>query len=530
MNNSSQREKKREILLAVADQELSELVSTLLEDEFKTSILITNVSSEADVRKHIDQPRYKLVIVDIRIPATRTGPRDDKAGRGLALLKTLSNPIPSILITPVVDQRLIHETRELKDSWTVCTDSQFEDYLVRSAHDALDKRRTEAGQQSVRITFTLDPEDASINQYLIEGIGFAYHFSRAIEIKKDKLWNLVADSKGIQLIENWPEWERRLRQIGEQLSQTLFFDNYVLSDYARVKGSKRKIEIVFDIPRCAYPVIFEALVDPETMSRDPDHRAFWNVPIYRRLRNDREADRYPLFQGSPKTPINCLIIESQVDGVVPGVKDARGAIVLPSLPKVPEEAKWLESYLEGNRQKFGIGEVLRISADRLGDSHFNRSADPTMKAWVQRELSRTDLDWHLVHYAGHCHYDESSKTGYVFFPGEAYVEHLDLAHFSAWLSRTRFVYLSGCKSSEEAFVFDLANNHVPAVLGFRWTIEDDPAAKYTQLFYRQLFEVDKKLEYAFAAARQKLRTDYQTKRTWAAPLLVMQLSSYGVAA
>jgi CheY-like chemotaxis protein len=533
MNTSSQKQRSKEILLAVSNQELSELISTLLDDEFGDSVLPTNVRSETDAHRHLDQSRYKLLIVDISIPETRSSPRNEKAERGLELLKRVRNPIPSILITPIVDQRLSYEMRKLQDCWPVCTDEQFEDWLLKSVHEALDKRRTQPGQERVRITFTLDPENTAINQYLIEGIGFPYQFSNAIQIDKTTLRHLIEDSQDIQRVIDWPHWETKLRRVGEQLSQTLFFDNYVFSEYSKVKGSTRKVEIVFEIPRCAYPVIFEALVDPETMSRDPaaGGRAFWNVPIYRKLRNDRPADRYPLFQGSPKTSINCLIIESQVDGIVPYVKDARGeAITLPTLPNVPEEAKWLERYLEENRQKFGIGEVLRISADRLADRELNRSGDPTMKSWVQRELSRTDLDWHLVHYAGHCHYDESTKTGYIFFPDEAFVEHLDLAHFSAWLSRTRFVYLSGCNSSEEAFVFDLANNHVPAVLGFRWKIEDDPAAKYTEAFYEQLFEKDKKLEYAFVAARQKLRVAYQTKRTWAAPLLVMQLSSYGVAA
>jgi hypothetical protein len=335
-------------------------------------------------------------------------------------------------------------------------------------------------------------------------------------------------------ITEYPSWAINLEKIGETLVQKLFLDNLVAYWYGKV--SAHKTEIVFDIARSVHPVIFEALVDPSTMERGPEAggKAFWmlTAPIYRRLRNEAPTDRYPLFQGLARQgPVNCLIIESQVDGLVPALKDGNGEpLTLESLPNVPREARWLEDYLKENQQKFGLGQILRISPDRVGDREINRSGESTMKAWVRAELNRPDLDWHLVHYAGHCHYDEARAKGYVFFPGEAFVEELELRFFSASLSRTRFVYLSGCNSSEENFVFELANNHVPAVLGFRWKIEDGPAGQYTEAFYKQLFEVHRNLEYAFFKARLELRETCETKRNWAAPMLIMQLSkSYGVA-
>src|SRR5207244_363451 len=107
----------------------------------------------------------------------------------------------------------------------------------------------------------------------------------------------------------------------------------------------------------AHPVLFEALVDPDSMSRAPEAggKTFWmlKAPIYRRLRQDAPTDRYPLFQGRAKQdPINCLIIESQADGLVGGMKNEDGsALTLQPLPNVPLEAQWLESFLKENSQR-----------------------------------------------------------------------------------------------------------------------------------------------------------------------------------
>jgi hypothetical protein len=533
----------KRVLTVIADPQLSEEISVWLEEGLKaysSSLVIDRVRTEADARKHLearpdDQP-YNLVIAQISISADRTSPRDDNEKRGLSLVGSLRAPTSSILIAPVVDSDLFDATHGLYRCVPVAADMQLDQRILKYAREALDNSSREKIEERVRITFTLNTDNLPACGYSIRGIGFSYHFAGSIQIDPKTIRELIEASRMAEAITEYPYWEKNLRRIGEQLIQKLFFDNYMSLPYGKVAG-ERKTEIVFDIVRGAHPVIFEALVDPESMTRGADAgtTTFWmlRAPIYRRLRNEVPTDRYPLFQGaSGDSPINCLIIESQVDGLVPGVMTAEGkALTLQPLPNVPIEARWLEDYLQSNKERFGLGRILRISADRLGDATVNRHGAQSVKDWVQAELGSPDLDWHLVHYAGHCYYDETKGKGHVFFPGEAFTEELDLGVFSVWLSRTRFVYLSGCNSSEESFVFELANNHVPAVLGFRWKIEDDPAAQYTQAFYMELFETQRSLEYAFFSARIRLREACAKKRIWAAPMLIMQLSdSYGAAA
>jgi hypothetical protein len=318
-----------------------------------------------------------------------------------------------------------------------------------------------------------------------------------------------------------PDWEDHLKSIGEMLTKKLFLDTYPLARSYWKLGGKAKIEICFDVARSVHPVILEAFIDPDSYFKSPH---FWmlKAPMYRRLRNEMPTDRRPLFQGprEHQPRINCLIIESPEGGLVPEVMDSSGdALSLANLPNAAREAESLETYLTLKKEEFGLGKVLRLSSSGLQGENFRTK--------VYGELTRKDITYHLVHYAGHCHYDDNAKKGYVFFPEDGFLAPVELAEFSLWLSRTQFVYLSACRSSEEEVVFELTNNHVPSAIGFRWEIDDDAAAAYTSLFYEKLFEGGhRSLEYAFLDARQAMSANkqYEKKRIWAAPMLIMQLN------
>ncbi len=85
--------------------------------------------------------------------------------------------------------------------------------------------------------------------------------------------------------------------------------------------------------------------------------------------------------------------------------------------------------------------------------------------------------------------------------------------------------LRGYHAPAADLVFQLAKNNVPAVMGFRWDIEDDKALEFTKSFYEHLFNDDRSLdslEYAFLEARQEMHSEYESNRIWASPMLVMQ--------
>jgi len=517
----------KRVLLAIADGELIEVIANWLYElpGLGEYIVIDRARNEYEARSHLmtqEGNPYNLIVMQINLAANHKTLRNAKDQRGLELLKALQFETPTILIAPSLDPHLFYAAHELHLCIPIAEDLALHDHLEKYARKYLFEDSDAVSQEGMRITFRLD---ADKSEYVIEGRGgFSFRDTHPIEIDTALMNELLQFSQTARTITAHPDWENHLRYIGNRLTQRLFVDTPNLQKSYWENARQKKIEICFDVARSIHPVILEALIEPRSfITHSKDSGNFWmlEAPIYRRLRNETPTERYPLFQGprDRQSPINCLIIESPVGGLAPEVTNSSGKPVsLDELPSASREANSLETYLRDNKNKFCLGEILRIHPADLHGESFRQT--------VHKELTREHFSWHLVHYAGHCYYDESSKKGYVFFPGEAFVEAVDLTTFSAWLSRTQFVYLSACRSSEEQVVFELANNNVPAAVGFRWELEDDAAAAYTSLFYQQLFEVRRSLEYAFLDARHRMSTNekYAKKRIWAAPMLIMQLN------
>jgi len=225
-------------------------------------------------------------------------------------------------------------------------------------------------------------------------------------------------------------------------------------------------------------------------------------------------DRPVLFngRGRGKEPFNALIIESPAEGVVGNLKDSAGRpLQLDTLANVTEEADAVEKIL--------AGKAVRLRRIRPQDT----PAGSTFKTFVKDVLGSDQWDW--VHYAGHSHYDEATGKGYLLFPGE-YVDALDIELFNTYLDRakTRFLYLSGCKSSEAGFVFELARLQIPGVLGFRWPINDWAALEFARTFYQCLFEKGgtPRLDSAFLSTRCAIRDAYKQDKIWASAMLILQ--------
>jgi hypothetical protein len=228
--------------------------------------------------------------------------------------------------------------------------------------------------------------------------------------------------------------------------------------------------------------------------------------VYRRLFAEQPSTGGYLFQGGE--PINCLIIESDVSGWVNDLN-----IRLGKAQSLADECKWLYGWLDPNRGAFNLGKLEWVKSE---------PGKPPLAGRVKELLE--SCDWGIIHYAGHSHYDPAKKKGYVFFPGaEESIDKIEIPSFSAWLRKATFVYLSSCDSGSGPFMFELANQRVPNLVGFRWPIDDELAFEYSQAFYKSLFD-KKSLERAFLKARQTMHDAYPDDRSWATPLLIMQLS------
>jgi hypothetical protein len=88
----------------------------------------------------------------------------------------------------------------------------------------------------------------------------------------------------------------------------------------------------------------------------------------------------------------------------------------------------------------------------------------------------------IIHYAGHSTNADDGTT-YLILPGnvEGQLTPLRMSDFATW-ARTagvQLVILSSCESSAPEAVFRLSQVGIPAVIGFRWEINDKEAAFFT---------------------------------------------------
>jgi len=267
-----------------------------------------------------------------------------------------------------------------------------------------------------------------------------------------------------------------------------------------------------------HAVALEAIFGPHEFRK----KDYWmlHAPIYRSL-PECPAWGYPLFHEEDEDmrgcPINVLIIESPTEGPT---QLGKSTIQLDKLDNVVRECRFLEKYLRAFQTKgsVSIGEVKLISC---------KSKKEPMKELLWKAIENENQRWHVVHYAGHSYFNHLTQEGYVFFPGpHETIEIIKVGQLSSWLRKvdTRFIYLSSCHSSDVDFVFAMASQYIPAILGFRWDIDDDMAYQFTKALYRKLLGGKKQsLEYAFLKARKKIYDKDKLNPIWAAPVLVIQL-------
>ncbi|MFA4902728.1 MAG: CHAT domain-containing protein [Desulfobaccales bacterium] len=537
-----------------AQIELARDMRDLLED----NPLVKEADGEVKIVRNVKtaweclrQSRYDFIVAFLHLPPDRASPLDLSAQLGLDFLQSLkkeSQHIPSILVAPARDDNIDKALETLPECKLAFIGESLSNDVLDHAQKYLQKV-TYQEPASQPTYYLKEPAklqgDIEIKLHLGPGFQpFVYgEYTMFTEYKKiagqhGQLWldwrtlkELAKKSKALEDPEVCSEWLEELKNVGESLWREFcrgFCDRYTKfkehfnTHVKQVNGIENtrirfKMDMVDkeedeDLARVSEEMQAVVL---EALKEDQKEFLMLQAPIYRRLDlTEYEYDSYPLFDLKDKdkeAPINCLIIEADTSGWVEELRKN-----LPELSHIlgeQGESRLLEAYFQQKRGQGRIGKILRLAKDLL-------PKNTNFTDWVFEVLEQ-DGPWQLVHYAGHSLYGDD-RTGYVFFPGENTPEPVKIGVFSTHLrnSQVRFMYLSSCQSSEDDFVFQLANNRVPAILGFRWSIDDEKAKEYALKFYEYLFEY-RSLDQAFLKARQYAHK-YKDNRIWAAPLLVLQ--------
>ncbi|MHC4558736.1 MAG: CHAT domain-containing protein [Planctomycetota bacterium] len=472
-----------------------------------------------------DSPkRYDLMITSLDIPKNRKIPLKSAEQRGIILIESMRKNkigIPCILLAEYKDEQIdaaivkskpcrVVETRV--GNWESELIIKCQAFLLeRGEQDEHSKKKDSVppeskGKEIGRVDIILEVGDGNIC-YCMQGENVDITPKvLPIDVGKVKEWRRRSDN--VSLLE---DWESELHAIGcdlrNQFSSKSQFERHIIKTMTSC-GDREKVRIRFVVDKMIHPVAVEALLDENEeyyMLFSPTYRT---IPI--------EGGRPPLFTDNEtrEKPINCLIIEADTSGSVLDIKNSKGEdLLLEPLENVGIEGPEIKKYLDDNKEEFNIGKIERLSNSNGEQSFLDRMED-ILK----------DGPWHLVHFAGHSYYDRVHEKGYVFVPGRTGPKPFRADAFAMKLRQadTRFVYLSSCTSGRADFVFELAKKQIPSILGFRWDIEDPEAAEHAQLFYENLFDGEKILEYAFFKTRTKMYSRHPDHRIWCAAMLIIQ--------
>jgi hypothetical protein len=361
-------------------------------------------------------------------------------------------------------------------------------------------------QSSLELEIRLDDSDQGA--YTVQRIGGGYLKSGSLLIKRNDFDQLVNTSELVSAAGT--KWKDFLTEVGRQLNSMLFenFTNDLTSHFfgQRVEvGGTQNVRILFTLGRTRQRALVEALREKQEASD------FWmlKAPIVRQY--NVVGEKRPLFMDdvSRRGNINCLVINAN---------PARGRVNgtdLEDLPEIANEAAAIQRILQAARERGeGIGEIERLDlAERRDDS----------VGTVIATLKRTP--WHMIHFAGHSIMAPSGAPTLVL--DAALGEVLPFATMAIQLCQTQFLFVSTCKGADQAILTRAIENVIPAVLGFRWRVEDLPARQFAEAFYSCLFtrgdSAFKSLEYACLAARRAAYERDPENNTWASPLLLTQM-------
>jgi hypothetical protein len=306
-----------------------------------------------------------------------------------------------------------------------------------------------------------------------------------------------------------------VRQLGFDMYVNFMSDpvksglEFALSRHIRHPNLLEAARFHFHVDQEASQLLVETLAKPRDQNANAE-LDFWmrESPIFRKF--GALGKRHPLFKDrlSRTTPINCLIIEGEVEDFHALGKN------FPSIPMAARETDWLSNYLTENQKSFMLAPPKVMRASDFADGGYGDA--------VRSVLSATP--WQLVHYVGHSAIGEDGKA-YLALAGGA-GDALDVDDFAACAREAQFVFLNSCHSANEKFIKKLIEKNIPAVAGYAWPINDEVASVFSKNFYTNLFEgtVSKRfLEYSFMRAKKVLHEKFTDQPVWTSPILFMQM-------
>jgi CheY-like chemotaxis protein len=470
--------------------------------------------------EHLQRRAYDLVVVDLHLPRDPADTGGDTQW-GWDLLHELcssrngDHTFALLVLTGYGTTAWAHKA--LRD---YAVDDFMEKYefddrrLVQNARDAILKARLK--QAATRYANCYRLNISFSESYLLQSelTGPDWHADYTVQHPRHfDVADLTrrADDLNWRILEGGPDlWRPEAYSIGKAVYEALARERRILENQsvARALTQQRfgNLWLQFSGPAMGLGVPFELLRD------EGDYLVFKHVLTRRLLEVDTNKPQpfYKFIENLHKdqAKLRVLIVGTDTDKQIPAAES---------------EATELAKAIEADLKCLSI--VPHIELLLGNEATYTR---------VREELHNGD--YHIFHYAGHGWYDETlPELSGPILPDGISLRTLTASDLNLLVRETklRLVVLSCCLGARTALragrgdfygmLEALAKADVPIVVGYRWTVADEPAKRLAIDFYRSLWRTFSPGE-ALLEARRKaaLGTHGRDDETWAAPILLMQ--------
>lgn len=502
----------RLVLLVTADAALrSQLEAALGDQNEQNDINLLSFGNDARGIQAVRDSKPDFVITSLALARDTKSPIDEFGGLDFCKAASAISPVPITVLTPSpIPEAVIDRLGTLGNTVSYCSVGP------ELAAKILERIRSARPPRKV-LDIVVRADENNHWEYEMRGENFVYPFERRGQLHFDEgaqhLCKVISGNIGRGL----PEWRELFEDLGKSIVLSLFPGNNAFEsevrDGLREAGGLSHTRVTFVVGEDQYEIALEAVFPPIKPARYP-----WMIiaPLVRNIRG-QDPPNSPLFDGSRRSK-RCLIVGANTDGVVDDIVVDGNPIELVKLSHIKAECDAVEALFKKAQRDIGFEDPRVVGTD------------PGQPLGKEQFLDLLQDSWDVIHFAGHAyhsptvHPDEAPPGPqhaclFVGAPGKPVPVEMNTIAPSL-RNTTRLLYLSGCKSANAGFTVAAAHYGVPAVLGFRWSIGDQPAALHACLFYRELFR-KRAIDTAFRNTRRGMRRIDKNNNAWASGMLVM---------
>ena len=457
--------------------------------------------------------RPDFVIVSLALARDSKSPVSDYGGLAFCKAAIAVSAAPIALITPSPVPEAVNDAVVSLSHNVPCHPIAVRDGYIAKILDQIRSAKPPPKRLDILIEANADNRWC----YKLRGENFQYPFNRGGSLNFDPgaqaLCKTIADFIGSVP----PDWETQFESLGKGIVAGLFgvdgsFANEVRQGVQEA-GGLHHTRVTFSVGKEQYEIALEAVFPPVATARYP-----WMIhaPLLRNIRG-QAASNTPLFDGPPRLK-RILIVGANTSGPCDEIIVGGRSLELGELSHVKSECEAVEALFKDAKRDIGFDDPKVVGTD---------PAKPLKKNDFQSLLTEP---WDVIHFAGHAYHSPTvdqngapaSPQHACLFVGEPdHPEAVEMNTIAPSLrDTTSLLYLSGCKTANAGFAVAAAQYGVPAILGFRWKVQDKPAEQHARLFYHQLFK-EKAIDRAFRNTRRGMRLLNRKDNAWASGMLVM---------